>query len=205
MPTPVLVDAAANEALDAAVALITHLSLHDGDPGTTGANEISGGSPAYARESATWDPAASRQVDIATGVSFDVPASTTVLWVGMWSQSSGGTYYGAIPVGAGPRKWFNMPDATDDIIYSEAHGYSNGDTVVVFAGSGGLPGGLSEGTIYFIINANTNDFQLSETSGGGAVAITSLGDGFVQSIVPETFGSQGVLNVNSQQIGIFAA
>ena len=205
MPTPVLVDAAANEALDAAVALITHLSLHDGDPGTTGANEVSGGSPAYAREAVTWGSAASREVDISAPLQFDVPASTTVLWVGMWSASTDGTYYGAIPVGGGPRKWFNMPDATDDIIYSEAHGYSDGQSVVVFAGSGGLPGGLSEGTVYYVVNANTNDFQLESSIGGGVIGLSSIGDGFVQSIAPETFGSQGVLNVNAQQIGIFAA
>lgn len=205
MPTPVFVDAAANAGLNSIAALVTHLSLHDGDPGATGANEVTGGSPAYAREAVTWGAAASREVDIASAVAFDVPASTTVYWVGMWSALSAGTYYGAIPVGAGARLWFSMPNATNDVLFVEGHGWSNGQTVVVFAGSGGLPTGLSEGTVYYVINANTDDLQLSATEGGAAIALTAIGDGFIQSIAPETFGSQGVLNVNAHVLGLFAA
>lgn len=205
MPTPVFVDAAANAGLNAIAALVTHLSLHSGDPGTTGANEVTGGSPAYARKAVTWGAAASRQVDIAAPVAFDVPASTTVYWVGMWGALSGGTYYGAIPVGGGARKWFSMPNATNDVLFVEAHGYSNGQAVVVFAGSGGLPGGLSEGTVYYVVNANTNDLQLESSIGGGVIGLSSIGDGFIQSIAPETFGSQGVLNVNTHVLGLFAA
>lgn len=205
MPTPVFVDAAANAGLNAIAALVTHLSLHSGDPGTTGANEVTGGSPAYARKAVTWGAAASRQVDIASAVAFDVPASTTAFWVGMWSALSAGTYYGAIPVGGGARKWFSMPNATNDVLFVEAHGYTNGQQVVVFAGSGGLPTGLSEGTVYYVVNANTNDLQLESSIGGGVIGLSSIGDGFIQSIAPETFGSQGVLNVNAHVLGLFAA
>ena len=45
------VEAAKNSMLDALS--ITHISLHDDDPSTTGANEVTGGSPAYARKAAT--------------------------------------------------------------------------------------------------------------------------------------------------------
>ena len=39
-----------NAMLDALGALAVFVSLHDGDPGESGANEIAGGSPAYARK-----------------------------------------------------------------------------------------------------------------------------------------------------------
>lgn len=63
-------------------------SLHDGDPGTTGANEISGGSPAYARKTITWTAGA---VDgqITSGVLvFDVPAGTSLQYVGIWNGAT---------------------------------------------------------------------------------------------------------------------
>jgi hypothetical protein len=75
--------------------LINYLSLHDDDPSTTGANEVSGGSPAYARKAATWDSASSGAVALSSAVTFDVPASTTVKYVGYWSASTEGTFYGS--------------------------------------------------------------------------------------------------------------
>lgn len=81
--------------LDAMAAAITHLSLHDDDPSTSGANEVSGGSPAYARKSVTWAAASSASVAMSGTVAFDVPSSTTVKYVGYWSASSGGTFRGA--------------------------------------------------------------------------------------------------------------
>jgi hypothetical protein len=82
-------------ALDALRAAVTHLSLHNGDPSTTGANEITGGSPAYARKAVAGGSAASGgSVTISTNITFDVPAGTTVSYVGMWSAITNGTYYG---------------------------------------------------------------------------------------------------------------
>lgn len=47
---------------------ITHVSLHSGFPGTGGANEISGGSPAYARGAITFGAAAaSERAQVLTG------------------------------------------------------------------------------------------------------------------------------------------
>jgi hypothetical protein len=86
-------------ALDALRTAVTHLSLHSGDPSTTGANEISGGSPAYARKAVSGGAAASGgSVTISASIVFDVPAGTTVSYVGMWSASTAGTYYGHFDV-----------------------------------------------------------------------------------------------------------
>ena len=90
------VEAAKNSMLDALS--ITHISLHDDDPSTTGANEVSGGSPAYARQAATINAAASSSRALDADVTFDVPTGTTVMHVGYWSALTEGTFHGSDPV-----------------------------------------------------------------------------------------------------------
>jgi len=87
-----------NAMLDALGALAGFVSLHSGDPADNGANEISGGSPAYIRKAGTWNAAAAGSMDNSNAPVFDVPASTTVSYVGFWSAESGGTFYGAADV-----------------------------------------------------------------------------------------------------------
>ena len=69
----------------------THVSLHTADPGTTGTSEVTGGSPAYARKAATWTAGTVDGVVTVT-VTFDVPASTTVTHVGLWTALTGGSF-----------------------------------------------------------------------------------------------------------------
>jgi hypothetical protein len=95
----VLTTAGKNLALDALRGTapanhITHISLHSADPGATGANnEISGGSPAYARQSITWSAASGGNLDSSNTPEFNVPADTTVSHWAAWSASTGGTCY----------------------------------------------------------------------------------------------------------------
>lgn len=70
------------------------ISLHTADPGTTGASEVAGGSPAYTREAAVWGAAASGAKDLTSTPQFDVPASTTVTHYGVWTLVSGGSFIG---------------------------------------------------------------------------------------------------------------
>jgi hypothetical protein len=72
---------------------ITYVSLHTASPATSG-NEISGGSPAYARKSITWATASNGSKAASNQPSFDVPAGKTVAAVGFWSAATGGTMYG---------------------------------------------------------------------------------------------------------------
>ncbi len=68
---------------------ITTASLHTAFP-PTAANEISGGSPAYARKALTWTAAgveAAGRVDHGSVV-FDVPGGVTVAAVGYWDSSA---------------------------------------------------------------------------------------------------------------------
>lgn len=80
-----------NAALTAVGALGGWLSLHTADPGTTGASELSGGSPAYARKQTTWGTA-SNAVLTGSAQTIDIPASRTIGWFGVWTAASGGTF-----------------------------------------------------------------------------------------------------------------
>lgn len=57
---------------------IGRVSLHSGDPGTTGANELStsGGSPAYARRTPTWTAGTTDGQVVSDQMDFDVPGSS---------------------------------------------------------------------------------------------------------------------------------
>jgi hypothetical protein len=78
-------------------------SAHSGDPGATGtANELTGGTPAYARKAITWATATSATPSVkalvATFPVFDVPPGSTVSYMGFWTLATGGVYGGAIDV-----------------------------------------------------------------------------------------------------------
>lgn len=90
-----LTNAAKNAMLDHLAGLAVWASLHSADPGASGTNELSGGSPAYARKAITWNAAASGALDNLANPVFDVPAGSTVSYFGLWSASSGGTFYGS--------------------------------------------------------------------------------------------------------------
>lgn len=84
------------DALDESTA-IAYASLHTADPGAGGSNEVTGGTPAYARKAITWNAAATHAKAQNGSCVFDVPACT-VAYVGLWSALTNGTYYGCIDV-----------------------------------------------------------------------------------------------------------
>lgn len=86
---------ALNTAANAVAAEITHMSLHSADPGATGANELSGGSPAYARKPVSWNAAASGGADSSNTQVFDVPAGSDVAYVGFWTAVTDGEFRGS--------------------------------------------------------------------------------------------------------------
>lgn len=84
-------DATLNAAINAVAALGDYISAHTGDPSTTGANEVAGGS--YARQQTTWGSASSGD-RVGSQVQIAIPASTTVTHWGIWSAVSAGTFIG---------------------------------------------------------------------------------------------------------------
>jgi hypothetical protein len=82
------VAAAKNTMLDALT--VDRLSLHSGAPGTDGlSNELSGGTPAYARKACVYAAASGGERLLNADVTFDVPASTSVQYVGKWNYNNG--------------------------------------------------------------------------------------------------------------------
>jgi hypothetical protein len=172
----------------------------------TGTNEVTGGSPAYARKALTWSAASSGSKALAATLpTWDVPAATTVGWIGVWDAVTVGTFLGILPNGGGALKRFAVPsgDLAGDTLESPAHGFSNGDNVVVWAATG-IASGLTVGTVYFVVSSATNTLSLSLTSGGAAVDVTAVGSGFLQKIVQEVFGAQGTLAVSSLSVDLTA-
>jgi hypothetical protein len=64
-------------------------------------------------------------------------------------------------------------DAGTDRVTHTAHGYANNDPIFVTNLSGGA--GLTNNTVYFVRNPTANDYQLSTTSGGAIINITTNG------------------------------
>lgn len=85
---------AKNLMLEELATVAVYVSLHTSSPGTDGSNEVSGGSPAYSRESVTWNTASNGNLDSSNAPEFDVPGSTTVTHFGLWSAATSGTFYG---------------------------------------------------------------------------------------------------------------
>ena len=84
-------DTTLNTAVTAVTALGTWISAHTGDPSTTGANEVAGGS--YARKQTTWGAAANGD-QTGSQVSITIPGGNTVTHWGLWTAVSGGTFRG---------------------------------------------------------------------------------------------------------------
>lgn len=179
----------------------THLSAHTAYS-STGANEVTGGTPAYARKSVTYAAAASEARAASNTPTFDIPAATTVRWIGMWDAVTAGNFLGMIANG-GTEQEFSV-DITADTVKVPAHGFA-ANQKIAFSGDT-VPGGLTEGTVYFAVTITTDTFQVSATSGGGAINLTGEPGRkcVVAAIVEEAFGAQGTLAVSPHSIRLDA-
>ena len=172
-------------------------SLHTDWPGVTGLNEVTGGTPAYARKPVTFGSVTGGQATSTSSLTFDVPAAT-VRWVGMWKS---GAFVGAMPNGGAPSKNFVAMPSTN-LIAATAHGYSAGQKVAFFNGT--PPGGLTEGVTYFTRDVLPDSFAVASTSGGAAIDLTS-GASFgcvMAAITEDVYASQGAAVVSSVVLAV---
>lgn len=182
---------------------VATLSLHSAYSGS-GANELSGGVPAYARLPATSGSPANGTMSITVASSFDVPDAATVGWLGLWNAS--GTFLGMAPNGGSVPVPFAMSAAGLNTLASANHHFAIGDTLVVWAGSAtGLPGTLLEGTVYYVVAADTHTLQLSATLGGIAFVYTSAGVGYLQGITLVSVVGQSTFTVSALSIDLTVA
>lgn len=89
-----LVAAEANQMLTTEVTRLVYLSIHTADPGSTGANEATGGG----RVALAWGAAAGGSIS-AGQASFTPPAGT-YSFGGYWSAATAGTFLGSFPFSA---------------------------------------------------------------------------------------------------------
>jgi len=180
---------AANRILDAlynntALAVAQpYLSLHGGDPGETGANEIAGGS--YARQAASFGASAAGQVQNDATIDFTLMPATTVVAFALWDAATNGNCLWAGWLSTVLRA-FVADDTAGDTIRSPSHGFANDDRVAFEAEDvGSIPTGLAAGTLYYVVSAATDTFKVSLTQGGAAVDITATGSGKVRKVTPK--------------------
>lgn len=172
-------------------------SLHTAFPGVTGANEVAGGAPAYARKAITVNAASGGQRLLNAGVTFDVPAAT-IRWVGFWN---GATWVGAAPNGGATPKNF-VCVASTDTIYAAAHGYADTQKIVFYNGT--PPAGLTEGTVYFVRDSATDSFKVAATAGGAVIDLTSASSFgcVVCAIAEDVYAVQGTHQLTTATIAI---
>ena len=194
-----LTDTTVNAMLDAIT--LDLCSLHTAYS-ATGTNEVTGGSPAYARKAITMAAAGSRSRAASTAPVFDVPAAATVRFIGLWTNA--GTVFRGMFANGGTEKGFQV-DLANNRILCESHGLVNDDKVVFYGGT--VPTGLTEGTVYFVVGNTASDpdyFQVALTSGGAAIDITAqpAAQCKFSKIVEEAFAAQGTFTVSALSIGI---
>lgn len=185
-------DAQINQGLDARTNATEYLSIHSAFS-DTGANELSGG--AYARTQIEWDAASGRVADNTNQEVVQIPAGSTVRWLGRWSASSAGTFYGMVPNGSTTAKVAVGLDT--DTFYCAAHGFSNDDKVTITRLDNAVPTGVTEGDVYYVISSTTDTFQISTSSGGAAVNVTASHECIVSDIIEESFVAQGQIILNA--------
>lgn len=190
------VDAARHVMVQALADVVDAISLHSGDPGSTGANEVVGGSPVYVRQTPTWGTPANGQINIASIGSHNVPGGTTVMFLGLWGGATP-VFYGSAPLGSFVGV-FSLTDTTTDIFHIPGHGLVANNSVVLQTVIGeALPTGFVESTTYYVRDVTTDTFKLSATAGGTAINATAVGSGIVMSLVAETFPLQGTYTVST--------
>jgi hypothetical protein len=177
------------------------ISLHSAYS-ASGANEISGGSPAYARLTASWASASSNSKALSgTPYNFNVPACT-VAWLGFWSLVSGGTFAGMIPAGNAQAFAFSAPSSSSTLL-APGSSYAATQQVVAFpTGGSTMPTGLTAGTVYFVSAPSSDSFKLAATSGGTAINLSADGSGYAQAITPELFAGQGVFTLSAGTVSL---
>ncbi len=177
----------------------THVSAHTAYS-ATGTNEVTGGAPAYARKAVTYAAASAEGRTASTTPVFDIPAAATVRFIGMWDAVTAGNFLGMIANGGDERE-FSIDIATENRVKLTAHGWAATQKIVFIGDTPPAP--LVEGTVYFVAGTvNANDFQVSATSGGGAITLTAEAGPkcVVSAIVEEAFGAQGTLSLTPHAV-----
>lgn len=82
---------------------------------------------------------------------------------------------------------FTATNASPCVFTAPGSALANGTPVALSAPPAPqvLPGGFTAGTTYYVVSASGSTFELSATSGGGAINSTSAGAGFISQVVQQ--------------------
>lgn len=183
--------AIANIADNAGTSPLTNLyvSLHTADPGeggsqTTNEATYTGyGRVAVARTSGGWT-VTNNNVTNAGEIAFGqcTAGSETLTHFAVGTVSSGAgkiLYKGALATvlqGA-----FTATAA--DVFTCPGHTFANDDRIALYpVENSSLPAGVTEGTLYWVVSVSGDTFSVSTTQGGGAVDLTTVGDGIAVEV-----------------------
>jgi len=127
---------------------------------------------------------------------------------------SPGTNYTSLPALVAPLpaslsfSTFSDVNSTSDTITLTGHPFNNGDRVTYSKNSGTGDIGLTDGTVYFVKNATINAIQLSTTSGGATINLTSIPAGTeahlisgIQAVATATISGGGINSVTITEKG----
>ncbi len=147
--------------------------------GDTGSSISEVGYTNYARVSTTgtdWGASSSGAKSNSATISFPACGATgdTATHFAILSATSAGILYAFGMLATSQVDCFCL--GSSNTVYAPGHGFSNDDRCVFLAEN--MPGGLGADTNYYVIGVSGDTFQVSLSSGGGAVAITS--DGFAR-------------------------
>ena len=80
---------ARNVGVDAIAALGLRWAAHTADPGgaNSASNEVTGGSPAYARKAVAWNASSGGVATQNGDVTLDIPAGSTVAYISLWNTA----------------------------------------------------------------------------------------------------------------------
>lgn len=172
------------------------MRLHTGYPGLTGANELSGGAPAYAAKACSYGLSSAGEARVlSAAVVFDVPAST-ILWASCWQ---GAELQYIAPTAGSPFEF--VADTAANTIKAPSHGLADNERVVFYFNP---PGGLTAGALYYVTTATTDDFKVSTTMAGPEENITSQADSgcLCSRVVPRVYAAQDTHTVSSFPFGL---
>ena len=161
-----------------------------------GVTEVTGG--AYARQAVTWGAMSAGAATNSGALAVPIPAGVTPQAIGIYDALTVGNLLGWFPIGSTGQYQDGVAtvDNTTDIFLSKAHGLTTDDRVYFSAVAGeAVPTGLSLTTLYFVLAAGltTDAFQVSTTSGGAALNMTTNGECAFWKTVPNLFASAGNL------------
>lgn len=178
------------------------LSLHSADPGAAGANEVSGAG--YTRQTPTYAAASGGSAAMSSPTSFTNMPAVTVTHVGVWSSDAAPVFLFSGALG-GPQREFVVDDTASNLIRSATHGLAAGQAIRAVAPlQGALPTGIVAGSLYYVLAAGltVNDFAVSATPGGAAIAITTSGNGFWYLDGSKTLNAGDTFTLNTDTVTI---